>query len=257
MTWRLSAVASLDPLPRPAQPVAWQRGNEATIYVYDRISNQLGAEYHSRYPGVITPQSVLGWLSDAEGATVLHIRINSPGGDWQAAKAIAQHLREFPARKVIHIDGQAASAAAYLAAAVPAEVRIAPEGTVMIHGVRFGMVYDATAGKLREAADLADLETDAMVEILAQRTRQPKAKVREWTSRDTYFRAAEALEAGLVDVVEELKPQPRALSPARRATPAPAFADRAIEVKRVVRVATAARLVARVRRARLAAGGAM
>ena len=98
--------------------------DEATVYLYDAIVSD---DY---WGGV----SAIGLIKEliAIDAPVIHLRINSPGGDVFAARAIEQAIHEHPATVIAHIDGYAASAASYIALAAD-EVHIAPGGFFMIH----------------------------------------------------------------------------------------------------------------------------
>ena len=80
--------------------------NEATVYVYDVIDPFWGV-------------SASQFVKDLAGLTqpLIHLRINSPGGDVFEARAIATAIRNHSSRIVAHIDGLAASAASYIATA--------------------------------------------------------------------------------------------------------------------------------------------
>src|SRR5690606_10741716 len=89
--------------------------NETTLWLYDVI----GAD---AWGGVSAAQFVQD-LAAIE-TPVIHLRINSPGGDVFDARAIATALREHPARIIAHIDGIAASAASYVALHVEVDTSI-------------------------------------------------------------------------------------------------------------------------------------
>jgi len=56
------------------------------------------------------------------------IRINSPGGDVWDGRAIYNMLASHPARKIVEVEGLAASAASVIAMAAD-EIRMAENGT--------------------------------------------------------------------------------------------------------------------------------
>src|SRR5690606_18616282 len=107
----------------------------ATIWLYDVI----GADAWGGVDAARFAQDVA-----AISAPVIHLRINSPGGDVFDARAMVTALREHPARIVAHIDGLAASAASYVALAAD-EVEISDGAFLMIHnawGVVLGNRHD-------------------------------------------------------------------------------------------------------------------
>ena len=80
----------------------------------------------------------------------LIVYINSPGGDFFEAAAIHAQLVRHKARKVIYIDGLAASAASLIAMAGE-ERRIASNAMVMVH--------DPWAGVIGSADDMERMAT--------------------------------------------------------------------------------------------------
>src|SRR3990167_3986612 len=95
--------------------------DEATIYLYDAIGSFFG----------IDPQEFAKELSALRAGTI-HLRINSPGGDVFAARAIQTALFQHPAKIITHIDGLAASAATFVALAGN-EIEMARGAALMIH----------------------------------------------------------------------------------------------------------------------------
>ncbi len=84
-----------------AEPAVNAKNDETTLYLYDAIvSDDLTAEYW----GGVSPQAFVKALADIK-TNVIDLRINSPGGDVFAARAIEQALREHPAKVIAHIDG--------------------------------------------------------------------------------------------------------------------------------------------------------
>lgn len=174
---------------------------EATVYLYDVIvSDELTAEWM----GGVAPKSFIEAVG-AITAPVIHLRINSPGGDVFAARAIEQALREHPSTIVAHIDGYAASAATVVAMAAD-EVAMAKGAFFMIHN-SWSVAFGNSADMLDMAALLEKVD-GTIAGTYAARTGQELSAVRDWMEAETWFTADEAVEAGFADrVAEEARAQ--------------------------------------------------
>lgn len=170
--------------------------DEATVYLYDVIvSDALEAEFW----GGVDPLNFAKTLT-AIDAPVINLRINSPGGDVFAAQAMAQAIREHPAKVVARIDGYAASAATVVAAAAD-ETIMASGAMYMIHKawtIAFGNTDD-----MLHIAELLEKTDATLAEAYAARTGKSIETVKEWMAAETWFSAAEAVEAGFADSVAE------------------------------------------------------
>jgi ATP-dependent Clp protease, protease subunit len=127
---------------------------------------------------------------------VLDVRIHSPGGSIFEGLAIYNTLRTHAARKVVHIDGIAASMASIVAMAGD-EIEIAENGFVMIHNplnIAFGESED-----LRKTADVMDLLKAQLVAIYARRTGRSEEDVSAWMDAETWMNAQDALQNGFAD----------------------------------------------------------
>ena len=78
---------------------------EASLYIYDVIDEMWG----------VSAAAVINELAQAEGAPVLNIYINSPGGSVFEARAIMAAIGRFSGKTVAHIDSLCASAATSIA----------------------------------------------------------------------------------------------------------------------------------------------
>lgn len=78
---------------------------EATIYLYDAIVSD------DIWGGV----SAVNFVKELNALSnpVIHLRINSPGGDVFAARAMSQAIKEHKSKIIAHVDGMAASAATF------------------------------------------------------------------------------------------------------------------------------------------------
>ena len=143
----------------------------------------------------ITADRVMEQLNAVTTAK-LTLRINSVGGDIFEAAAIYNAIRRHPSEKTAAIDGLAASCASWLALAAD-KVTIGTGAYMMIHNV-----WTYTAGEaadLRAEADLLDKMSANIAAIYAAKTGTP---VENWVAlmdAETWFTAAEAVEAGLAD----------------------------------------------------------
>ncbi|WP_028310974.1 head maturation protease, ClpP-related [Derxia gummosa] len=170
--------------------------NEATVYLYDAI---VGDRASAEWFGGVCPQDFVPALAAIE-ADVIHLRINSPGGDVFASEAISQALREHPAAIVGHIDGVAASAATAIACACN-EVIAAPKAMYMIHqswtfAIGNADDMDATSALLRKA-DAGLLAT------YADFTGMDAAGIEAQMKAETWFNSEEAMAAGFVTAIAE------------------------------------------------------
>ena len=184
---------------RPAAPKAQAGDGEDTLYLYDVIVSDdcwggVSAEKFVRELNALT-------------APVLHLRINSPGGDVFAARAIEAAIRNHPSRIVAHVDGYAASAASFVAVACD-EVEIAPGGFFMIH-----KAWTVTAGNadelLHTAAMLEKLDA-SLADTYAEKTGCAPEDIAGWMKAETWLSADEAVEQGFADRVAEAAPKAQA-----------------------------------------------
>lgn len=159
--------------------------NELTLYVYDVIVSD------ASFGGVSALE--FNKVLASSDASVVHIRINSPGGEIFSAQAMVAAVREKKATCIAHIDGLAASAASWLALAAD-EVVISPGGMVMIHNAQG--ISCGTAADHRSSADLLDKIDQQLVEAYAKSTGKDAETISGWMANETWFSAAEAVEYG-------------------------------------------------------------
>ncbi len=171
-----------------------QTGREATVYLYDVI----GEDW---YGGVSAQQFVKELV--ALDVDIIHLRINSPGGDVFEGRTMATALRQSKAKTIAHIDGHAASAATYVALAC-AEVRIAPGAFFMIHNAWTIAVGSAT--DLIQTAELLKKVDASITADYVKKTGATEKVVQDWMSAETWFTAEEALTNGFVDSIDEDAP---------------------------------------------------
>lgn len=181
---------------KPVQrPVALD-GDEATIYIYEPIvSDDLTAEFY----GGVSAQSLVPQLRAITGG-VIHLRLNSPGGDVFAAQAIVQAIRDTKAKVIAHIDGLAASAATVIANAAD-EVEMSDGSLYMIHNAWTFAI--GNANDMMETAALLEKCDGIIASQYAKRTGKDIADIKTLMDAETWFNAEEAKEVGLIDRIAE------------------------------------------------------
>lgn len=166
--------------------------SEATIYMYDMI---VGDDLTAEWCGGISPMMFLRDLAGITAPTI-HLRINSPGGDVFAARAIEQAIRDSDKTIICHIDGICASAATFIAIACD-EVVMSPGALFMIHngwtwacGDRHDLTKTATLlGKVDSTISLS----------YATKSGKDQGEISALMDAETWFTAQEAQVFGLVD----------------------------------------------------------
>lgn len=128
--------------------------------------------------------------------TTLNVRINSPGGDVFDGIAIYNRLKQFKGKKVVHIDGLAASIASIIALAGD-EIIIGEGALYMIHlpwtyAMGNRMDLDNTVNSLISIED-------QMIGIYSKASGMAKGEVRTMLEKETWMDADEAIEAGFAN----------------------------------------------------------
>jgi len=166
------------------------QGDEATLYLYDVIDDFWG----------ISAEMVARELASIDASTI-HLRVNSPGGDVFAGRAIQTALAQHPARVIAHIDGLAASAATFVTAAAD-EIRMTDGGFYMIH--KGWTMTLGNADDMRTTAGLLDQVDESIVRTMVARTGQDEATILKWMADETWMSAQEAKERGFIDEIDEV-----------------------------------------------------
>ena len=144
----------------------------------------------------MSPRQFAQDLQDLGNVATLHIYMNSPGGSVFDGLTIYNQLKRHKARKIVHVDGLAASIASVIAMAGN-EIVIANNGMMMIQdplGLEVGR-----AAELRAMADVLDKTRDTILGVYVERTTTAEAQLSEWMTAETWFTAQEAVAAGLAD----------------------------------------------------------
>ena len=175
----------------------WDLRNSAEgvkLYIYGDI------EATQFWGDELTPDVIRQQLDACSGPMEMHI--NSPGGDVFAGMAIYNLLKRYEDDITVYIDGLAASIASVIAMA--GDKIIMPENALM-------MIHDAwcrtegNAADLRKMADELDRVDGLICDVYAARSGQDPEAFEGMMAAETWFTAAEAEAAGLIDEVENNK----------------------------------------------------
>ena len=173
------------------------------------VENKTSAEANIYLHDIIVSDSFLGGISAKDFALALsnistpliNLRINCPGGDVFAARAMVQAMREHPSEIHAYIDGIAASAATFLVVASDKSY-ISEGASLMIH-----RAHTLTAGDARDLLKMSELlqQVDkTIIDDYARKTGKPAEKIASLMDATTYFFGKEAVDAGFVDAFSEV-----------------------------------------------------
>lgn len=153
--------------------------------------------------GGVSAKQVADDLKAIGDVSTINVRINSAGGDVFDGLTIYRRLVDHKARIVVFIDGLAASIASVIAMAGE-EINMGESAQLMIHnawGVAIGNADD-----MRTMGNLLDTTSASIRDVYVARTANTGEKVKKWMDEETWFTAAEAMDAGFVtSVVENLR----------------------------------------------------
>jgi ATP-dependent Clp protease protease subunit len=179
--------------PRDYKIVLAEAANEASVYLYDVI----GQDWWSG-GGVTSKQFSKDLL--ALGNKTLHLHVNSPGGDVFEGRAMVAALQAYPGEVIAHIDGLAASAASFLV--MHADQIIMTEGSFMMIHNGWTMAMGDRHAMTNTAALLAKIDGSITDDYLTH-VSNTREEVGAWMDAETWFTAAEALDAGLCTSIAE------------------------------------------------------
>lgn len=175
------------------KPIALVKNEaEASLYIYDVIDEMWG----------VSAAAVINELAQAEGAPVLNIYINSPGGSVFEARAIMAAIGRFSGKTVAHIDSLCASAATSIA--LSCNEVVMKEGALFMIHCASGMAYGDKEDMLTMAALLEKIEL-SIIKDYTDKTGMSDAEVLALMDAETWFTAQEALAAGFIDRIDAVK----------------------------------------------------
>lgn len=164
--------------------------DSAEIQIYEDV----GAGWF----GGVTAKQVADDLKAAGKVGTLHVRISSYGGDVAEGMAIYRRLAEHGARKVVHVDGIAASIASVIAMAGD-EIIIGESAQMMIHEA-----WTIAAGHADDFAAKAEelrRTSGQIADLYVARTKGDAAQIKAWMKETKWFYGQEAVDAGFADSV--------------------------------------------------------
>jgi len=137
----------------------------ADLYIYGEIVDNTDWKWDE---SDVMPDDVKEVLGKLEGLDTLNIYINSPGGSVFSGIAIYNMLKRNEARKIVHIDGVAASMASVIAL-VGDEVYMPSNAYMMIHKPLTFVI--GNANELRKVADDLDVIEDGLMKSYEENLR--------------------------------------------------------------------------------------
>lgn len=159
---------------------------ELECLIYDEIHPYWG----------VTAKDFQRELKAAGAVKTIRLRINSPGGSIFEGMAIFNILRAHPARKIVTVEGVAASMASVIAM-VGDEIEVPANAFMMIHNPLAGV--DGESADLRKMADLLDRMKATIVDIYAGRSKKPADEIAQLMDAETWMTGKECLAAGFCD----------------------------------------------------------
>jgi len=128
------------------------------------------------------------------------LHINSYGGSVFSAFGVADKLRQYYSPIYSIVEGCAASAATIISTACDRRY-IQPSGFMLIHQI--SSIFWGTFEEFKDEMHLQDMLMEKLVDMYKEKTNMTKTKIRELLKRDSWFRANECVDLGLVDQILE------------------------------------------------------
>lgn len=199
--------------PEPAHPAGGQfvkfwniasTGDDTgEITLYGDVVNRQPVDWWTGEPEpgpYITPEGFLEDLAAVRGKSNITIRINSCGGDLYTGIAIHDAIKGIAGRKVVIINGIAASAASVIACAGD-EVQVYPGSMIMVHGVAGDLQGNYMLADLKKLQKSFDAAERAMAEIYHAKTGLEIDQLRGMMTRETWMVGQEAIDNGFADTL--------------------------------------------------------
>lgn len=172
-------MAKADDDPTPTGPTR--------VEIYSEIGGWFG----------VWPEEVSAQLRQITGPIELHI--HSPGGDAFDGVALYNLFRQHDGVVNVVVDGLAASAASVIAMAGDS-VKVSRGAQIMVHESWGGAI--GPAEDMAQMAAMLDKTSNSIASIYAAKAGGTEAEWREVMKAETWYTAAEAVEAGLADTLE-------------------------------------------------------
>ena len=170
----------------------------ADLYIYGEIIDNTDWKWDE---ADVMPSDVLATLKQVEGLDELNIYINSPGGSVFAGLAIYNMLKRNKAKKIVHVDGVAASMASVIAM-VGDVINIPSNAFLMIHNPwTFAM---GNANDFRKLADDLDVIGTGAMNVYKENMAEgvTEETIKELLDAETWLNGEEAAKYFNVEVIE-------------------------------------------------------
>ena len=178
------------------------------IEIYDNIGEYLDWATWS-VKGVTYESFKKEFESAIEKSKTINLRINTYGGDVNAGLAIYNLIQRHADKDIhVYVDSAAYSMGLVLAQAVSKGKRhAAKNATLMLHQAISTLYGYFNATNLREEADILDKFDDVLATSISDTMGMDKEQFKNkyYDGKDHFFTATEAVEAGLIDDIYELK----------------------------------------------------
>lgn len=175
--------------------------NEAeavNIQIYDEISSD------DFWGDVVTAKAINDEIAQANGKP-LNIHINSYGGEVFEGFAIYNNLKSYTGRKVVYVDGIAASIASVIAMAGD-EIYMNKASMLMIHNAS-GVAY-GNAEEMKKVVNALEQINKVIRDVYKNRSNLDDEQLKQFMDNETYFTPQEAVQYGFADgIVEEDVPE--------------------------------------------------
>lgn len=167
--------------------------DEATIRIYGDIGDPF---WFFDDGGTTGANDFVEDLDELGEVNTIHIRLNSPGGDFADGITIMNALKEHAATVVVHVDGIAASAASLIAMAGD-KIIMGRGAQMMVHDASMGCY--GTAADLKQMAQACDSISASMASIYAERAGGTASAWRTAMANESWYGPDESVAAGLAD----------------------------------------------------------
>lgn len=171
-----------------------KKGNSAELLIYGEISDML------LWGDEVVPKDIDNELKAMGDVSEIIVRINSPGGDVFAGVAIHAMLSRHKAKKVVYVDGIAASIASVIAMAGD-EIVMANGSMFMVHNP-MSIVF-GNSNEFRSMADRLDTVRDAFMSIYTEKTGMTDKEIINLLDAETWMTADEAISMGFATKLEQ------------------------------------------------------
>jgi ATP-dependent protease ClpP protease subunit len=178
------------------------RAEGDTLYIYDVI---VASDDDAEWIGGVSAEAIVRQIRAMSGP--INLRINSPGGDVFAARAIQAAMDAHDGEIVAHVDGYAASAASLIAVAAD-RCMMASGAFMMIH--KAWTISMGNADDMLSSAELLEKIDGTLAETYAAKAGGDASHFADLMRGETWFTAQEAVAGGLADEVVEKAPKAQA-----------------------------------------------